>query len=108
MPGADHFLPVWLLHVIKEVYHTAIDAPNFPRHHLRYGPKEIRGTRDKTDKTRNHTQGGDPESLHHVPRPSKIGGKIWTHPPRAGRELYAELPVQERYSGLRPTSRPSG
>ena len=29
MPGADHFLPVWLLHVFKEVYHTAIDAPNF-------------------------------------------------------------------------------
>ena len=49
MPGADHFLPVWLLYVINEVYHTAIDAPNFPRHRLRYGPKEIRGTRDELE-----------------------------------------------------------
>ena len=50
MPGAEHFLPVWVLHVIKKVYHTAINAPNFPRHRLRYGPKEIRGFRDETDK----------------------------------------------------------
>ena len=56
---ADHFLSVWLLHVIKEVYHTAIDAPNFPWHRLRYGPKEIQGTRDETEKARDSTQGGD-------------------------------------------------
>ena len=71
MPGADHFLPVWLLHVIKEAYHTAIDARNFTRHHPRYGPKEIRGTRDETEKTRDPTEGGDPESLHHVRIPGQ-------------------------------------
>ena len=74
MPSAGHFLPVWLLHVIEEVYHTAIDAPTFPQHHLRYGPKEIRGTRDETDETRDPIQGGDPESLHHV-----FGGKMYQH-----------------------------
>ena len=77
MPGADHFLPLWLLHVIKEVYHTAIDAPNFPRHRLRYGPKEVRGTRDEIDKTRDPTQGGDPDSLHHVLRFRKTGHKTY-------------------------------
>lgn len=64
-----------VLHVSEEVCHTAMDAPNLPRHRLRYEPKEIRGVRDGTGKTRDPTQGGAPESLHRVPRPKKLAGK---------------------------------
>ena len=75
MPDSDNFLPVQLVHATKEVDTTAIDAPNLPRHRLRYGPKEIRATRDETGKNRDPTRGGDPESLHYVPRPRQTGGK---------------------------------
>ena len=79
MPDSDNFLPVRLLHVTKEMYTTAIDVPNLPRHRLRYGPKEIRATRNETGKTRDLTRGGDPESLHYVPRPRQTGGKMYQY-----------------------------
>lgn len=72
-----------LLYVSGEVYRAAIDAPNLPqhllRHHLRYGPKEIRRARDETGKPRDPALGGDPESVHYVPRLRNIGGKIYLH-----------------------------
>ena len=77
MPGS--VLTVQLLHVTEEVYHTAIDASNRPRHHLRYGPNEIRGTRDETGTSRDPTQRGDTESFHHVSQPGKTDGKMYQH-----------------------------
>ena len=79
MPGSDHFQPVRLVHVAEDVYHKAIGTPNLAQHRLRYGPKEVRGTRDKTGTTRDPSQGGDPDWLHYVPRPRKNGGKMYQH-----------------------------